>query len=482
MSGNNRNLSYRSRKKQRWRVRRNLSRYSLVTVSLMRSVELPQALLYEELMSQSSLAKAISTVFKRISESGIASVVLESRSFELQIPPLMSTSHLPGPMDTAYPGLWLTTADSLTATSDAANSGLDVPNQVMAKHFALLLLDNEANILRDVEGTELAPALTHYIRCTKPNKSFAQISAASGLPLSTIRELADHLVYWRRARAIPPLHQRHTYIVSPNCDLSKLKVATAAYSQAFPTMPSLPKMLSALSGTPRPYASLIPSKDHKETYFSILAWLLRGGWVTQLRSFARVKVTPDIKIAVEQALRREQMEKYLASGRGRSSPSKEMSAASSLSSSSSSSLMTEDSSQLTPIPGRRESDDQYQLSNSYMDRNYHLSVSSLIQAPHRASPLESRWLDEIMARFPEPAGDEQPDRDPVDQAMNDSLKKHWPRLVKYFNGQDALEKIPVREGLKRNVVWPLLMRLGLSKSLGIELDPREQVLVTFRHW
>ncbi|XHF97223.1 Nitrogen permease regulator 3 [Aspergillus wentii] len=455
--------------------------------------------LYAELISQSSLARAIYTVFTSISASKIASVSLsQDVSISLQIPPLTSTPYLAGPTDKAYPGLWLTTADSVTPVDDPAVDDNVAPHQVLAKHFALLLLDNEATIIKDVEasGGALAPALAHYLRCSKPTKSFAQISAASGIPLSTIQMLASHLVYWRRARAIPPLHQRDTYIVSPNCDLSKLGVATAAYQLAFPTLPSLPKMLSAMSGSPRPYGSFIPSKDHKETYFAILAWLLRGGWVTQLRAFARVKVTPEIKMAVEMALRREEVDKYLAKGVSTTISTveeNEDSDGDDASSSSSSSLASQGSGEETPMPGRYNMAGEMHLSRSLLDRNTSLKTASLILSPHRASPLESRWLDEIVARFPEYPGLDQslgdaPSSDGAGDlevaGLGTSLRKYWPTFIKYFNGCDALEKISVREGLKRKLVWQIVTRLGLvtGQQSSIELDPREQVLVSVRHW
>jgi hypothetical protein len=467
---------------------------------------------YSEFINHSSLARAIYTVYNGISNSKIASVTLSPEvSVSLQIPPLTSISQFPMPTDTSYPGLWLTTADNLSpADADEAPSrAIESPHQIMAKHFALLLLDNEATILKDVEasGGALGPALAHYIRCSKPNKSFAQISAASGISLANVQLLASHLVYWRRARAIPPLHQRDTYIVSPNCDLSKLAAATVAYASAFPTLPSLPKMLSALSGTPRPYYSFIPSKDHKETYFAILAWLLRGGWVTQLRSFARVKVTPEIKLAVEQTLRREELEKYMSIGRRSSNSSDENNKRDSVGddgddngeriSSSSSSLQSHESGDNTPVPGVREANDQYGLSDSYLNRNTSLSKASLILFPHRASPVESRWLDDIMSRFPDEflTSTELASKTPSkpSTANNESskdanseitLKKCWPRFVKYFNGHDALEKIAVREGLKRSVAWQILLRMGLASviSPGGESDTQEQVLVVVRHW
>ncbi|CAI7572335.1 unnamed protein product [Penicillium pancosmium] len=450
--------------------------------------------LYSDLINQSSLARAIYTVYTSISASKIASVSLSPDvSISLQIPPLTSTPYLAGPTDKAYPGLWLTTADSATPVDDPAADENNAPHQVLAKHFALLLLDSEASIIKDVEasGGTLAPALAHYIRCTKPTKSFAQISAYSGIPLHTIQMLASHLVYWRRARAIPPIHQRDTYIVSPNCDLSKLEIATIAYQTAFPTLPSLPKMLSALSGTPRPYGSFIPSKDHKETYFAILAWLLRGGWVTQLRTFARIKVTPEVKLAVETALRKEEVDRYLAKGNNSNSTATDDSDSDSdddASSSSSSSLASHGSGDETPMPGRYDAHAQLRTSHKLLDRSTALRLSSLILSPHRASPLESRWLDEIVARFPDKPGPGQqmvgmsPDIAPKD--LQTLLKKYWPVFLKYFNGSDALEKIPVRESLKRKLVWQVLTRLGfVTGPVGsLELDAREQVLVGVRHW
>ncbi|OGE48362.1 hypothetical protein PENARI_c029G09691 [Penicillium arizonense] len=447
--------------------------------------------LYSELISQSSLARAMYTVYSSISASKIASISLSPDvSISLQIPPLTSTPYVSGPADKSYPGLWLTTSDSATPVDDPGADGNNTPHQVLAKHFALLLLDSEAAIIKDVEasGGALAPALAHYIRCSKPTKSFAQISASSGIPLSHIQMLSSHLVYWRRARAIPPIHQRDTYIVSPNCDLSKLEVATIAYQAAFPTLPSLPKMLSTLSGTPRPYSNFIPSKDHKEAYFNILAWLLRGGWVTQLRTFARIKVTPEIKMAVEMALRKEEVDRYLAKGSSNSIPVDEDDSDDEdddANSSSSSSLASHDSGDETPMPGRLDPHTQLRMSHKFLDRSTSLRLSSFILSPHRASPLESRWLDEIVARFPDhPNTDQDELKNSPDNDLQTVHKKYWPVFLKYFNGYDAVEKIPVRENLKRKLVWQVLMRLGLvTGPLGsIELDAREQVLVSFRHW
>ncbi|PGH18529.1 hypothetical protein AJ79_00306 [Helicocarpus griseus UAMH5409] len=469
--------------------------------------------LYLELSSKSSLARAISTVYTSISSSKIASVTLTPEAtMSLQVPPLTSTPYLPTATETAYPGLWLTTADSLSATDDVTGMETSGPNQVLAKHFALLLLTDEATILKDIEGSvgPLGPRLAHYIRASKPTKSFAQISAQSGIPLSDIQVLASHLVYWRRARAVPPLSQRDTYIVSPNANMSILAQAAATYENTFPTMPSLPKMLHALSDTPKPYSRLIPSRDHKETYYAILAWMLRGGWVTQLRTFGWVRVDPENKRAVEEALEREKEDKegeekehatMTSLDKGQQQQQQQQGRNhvndygdrddSDAHSSSSSSLESEASGDITPVP--------YRFTPKQKQKGPP-PTSSLILRPHRASPLESRWLDQIVSQFPDSSHSTNmdstsntPTPTPTviqeDNADTDSssLRKHWPLFTKYFNGTDALEKIPVREGLNRKVVWRLLNRMDRSTlQPGDEgsgsSSSKEKVLVTVRHW
>jgi hypothetical protein len=92
------------------------------------------------------------------------------------------------------------------------------------------------------------------------------------------------------------------YIVSPNCDLRKLPQATAQWARQFPISPALPNFLAELSVAPRPYKLHCPSKAHRPVYMAMLAWLMRGGWVTQLCTFAYVVVWPEIIYEVEHAL------------------------------------------------------------------------------------------------------------------------------------------------------------------------------------
>lgn len=205
----------------------------------------------------------------------------------------------------------------------------------------------------------------------------------------------------------------------------------------------------------------------------------------QLRNFARVKVSPEIKLAVEQALRVEEVDRYMAKSQLGSGQDDDDETHSSPSSSSSSSLASHDSE--IDNQGAALSDDRRgnelsrNTAHSMLDKRVLLNVSSLILTPHRAPPLESRWLDEILSRFPVSNNN---------HTAEDDLRGYWPSFVKYFNGSDALEKIPGREGLKRKLAWQVLVRLGAAaagSSMNVDssssADPaRERVLLSVRHW
>jgi hypothetical protein len=276
----------------------------------------------------------------------------------------------------------------------------DVP---LAKHFTLLFLEDVDSILKDIaaETTDSSASLAHFVKSCKPTHSFLQISQQCGIPLHEIQILARHLIHWRKARAIPPIHQRDTYIVSPNADLKRLPSLIPQYAKTFPTLPTLPKMLSLLSGKPKPFAMFIPSKDHRGAYLEILAWLIRHSLVTQLRNFAWVRIPREIKIAVHQ----------------------------------------ERQMQMSPQPLVPIEDD--------VDEK--LDEKSFILEPSRASGIESAWLEMCTRHQP-------PD-----------VKSVWERMLKYLNGQHALEKVAVREGISR-------------KEIRKVLNAMDGVLVYAKHW
>ncbi|KAI5855746.1 nitrogen permease regulator of amino acid transport activity 3-domain-containing protein [Tricharina praecox] len=353
--------------------------------------------LWRQILEQSNLAYAISRIYSDISQSKIAHVLLNnSLGLSLQIPIVSEIAVLPTLTDPQVPGLPLTTANSF---GDDETEG-DV---LLAKHFTLLFLEDVESILKEIaaEASESSASLAHFVKSVKPTLSFIQISQQCGIQLQDIQTLARHLVHWRKARAIPPIHQRDTYIVSPNADMKRLSSLIPLYAKTFPTLPALPVMLSLLSGKPKPYVTFIPTRDHRGAYLEILTWLIRYSLVTQLRNFAWVKIPIHVKMAVH---KERQM-------------------------------------QMSPQPPEPIEDD--------VDEK--LEEESFVLEPSRASGIESAWLEMCTRHQPK------------------DVKILFERMAKYLNGQHALEKIAIREGISRREVRRVLVAM-------------ESVLVYAKHW
>jgi hypothetical protein len=453
--------------------------------------------LYPELLVKSQLAAAIASVYRAVSTSHIASFSLSpSTSVVLQIPPVTSISVLPSLTDPPVPaGLWLTTFNDATPSSSEIEGLATTSPGQLAKHVTLLLKETPQRIIKDAQaiGGPMAAPLARFVTALRPTKSFHKLAITSQISWRETEVLASHLISSRRAVCIPPLHQRDTYIVSPNADMSTLKTACKAYSLVFPTLPGLATILSALSDTPRPWMMLIPSSDHKQAYYEILAWLLKNGWVTQLRTFAYVRVSPEVKKAVREQDRKDELERKATEAATRAADAQNTNPNSFLDDPDDNASITK-----TPTNGttshhsfssntsRRPSlmshpsSDQRQHTLSSM-ATHDPNAASMVLNPSRASPLESRWLDHIANSLLTTQ------YSPTEISMEErvELRGYWLRFVKYFNGAEPLEFIPVREGLKRTVVWEVLGRMGLEFDAGVEGERQGgngRILITVRHW
>ncbi|KAK0737664.1 nitrogen permease regulator of amino acid transport activity 3-domain-containing protein [Apiosordaria backusii] len=269
------------------------------------------SLLWEEILSTSSLAASMRDLYEAVSQNRIAALQLGTAegmvTHSVQIPVPFHVSDLPDNGEAGQPGLWLTTANTLMG-----DDAVEEP-EFLDKNFALLLLVDEKRIITELQDDpdETTLAMIEFVRHCKPTLSFYQVGQQSSNVLSPtqVRKFAQHFIFWRRAIAIPPLHARDMYIVSPNCDMRKLPQAATQWARQFPLVPALPNFLAELSVAPRPYKLHCPSKAHRPTYMAMLAWLMRGGWVTQLCTFAYVVVWPEIIYEVEHALEAEQIAK-----------------------------------------------------------------------------------------------------------------------------------------------------------------------------
>lgn len=335
------------------------------------------------------------------------------------------------------------------------------------------------------------------------SRSFYQLGQSNVLTLSQVRKYAQHFIYWRRAIAIPPLHARDTYILSPNCDLSRLARDAQEWQRAFPIAPPLPAFLADLSTSPRPYKSHCPAKSYRPIYLQMLAWLMRGGWVTQLYTFAYVVVWPEILYEVEYEMEAEELD---VAGK---TPSQESTSPTATNTSvTRTTTITSAEETLSPTdmssprspPSSSSSSAHSALSPttaapSTMQHTAELArLERIAQKAHRdaadkataharkvppratprpsvndaahlaglephivldarkASAKESRYLAAIARRLPD-----------------ERIRTAWPPMCKYFDGKAALERVALQEDMKRKEAWNLLTAMS-------------EYLICVRHW
>ncbi|KAI0387301.1 nitrogen permease regulator of amino acid transport activity 3-domain-containing protein [Hypomontagnella monticulosa] len=274
-----------------------------------REAKTKMSTLWRDILEDSSLAASMQDVYEAVSHNRIAALQLDTAegavTHSVQIPVPFYLPDLPLDDESGSKGLWITTANSFVE-----EDSLNDPS-FLDKNFALLLMSDEKKIIAELQADpdETTAAMIEFVRLSKPTMSFHQIGQGTALSPAQVRKYAQHFIFWRRAIAIPPLHARDVYILSPNSDMSKLPRASQAWARAFPLALGLPEFLAQLSAAPRSYKLFAPSKNHRPTYLAMLAWLMRGGWVTQLCTFAYVVVWPEILYEVDYELEAEELQR-----------------------------------------------------------------------------------------------------------------------------------------------------------------------------
>lgn len=226
-----------------------------------RAEKTPASTLWPQFSSHSELAWALQEVYTRVSAGDIAGLRLDGMEMALQIP-----------------------------LQQPPND----PEVQITPLSTILLLDSRENLVRTLDEHRDASLLSYFIRESTPTKSLAKQAAKLTIPEKTILFLAQHLVKWRKARVITPLHPRNLYVVSararrsgqsPDSETRNLRKLGIEYAKRFPALPSMETMLAMLGGgRPLKYGALIQSRDHRVPYMEILAWLVRHELVAQLKT------------------------------------------------------------------------------------------------------------------------------------------------------------------------------------------------------
>ncbi|ORY78140.1 nitrogen permease regulator of amino acid transport activity 3-domain-containing protein [Protomyces lactucae-debilis] len=331
----------------------------------------PLSLLWDHIKQASDLARVMARTFDAISRNQIAHLLINKHiHLSLGLPSELSTAILPS--DTDPMQSFLSSALSFgSSLHDASADPLVLP------HWALLLLDEPDAILA-AAPPGASPLLVRFLKAIKPTLSFSQLAEVTKIPLHDVSTLARHLVHWRCALPIAPLHPRRVYAVSPISPIHDLSKQSAQFSQRFPTVPPLPKVLSLLSRKAVPWGALIPSKNHRSLYLDVLTWMMRERWLMEVRTFVWVRVRKEIK---QQVAADAEAEQAVVSD----APAKDWEV-------------------------------------------------SIITDPYSASSEERLWLQKMASTKP------------AQEA------KLFERVVKYFNGKHAMEKVLVREGLHKKTL------------------------------
>lgn len=233
-----------------------------------------------------------------------------------------------------------------------------------------------------------------------------------------------------------------------------------------------------------------PAKSYRPIYLQMLAWLMRGGWVTQLYTFAYVIVWPEILYEVDYEIEAEELdaadeapsqastsptatnttitttEDLLSPGKPAfSSPSSPTTAAPAVAGPSTMEY-TAELARLERI-ALKASRDAADKVTYHARKTPPLATArpSINEAPHlaglepylvldakKASAKESRYLSAIARRLPD-----------------EKTRAAWGNMCRYFDGRAALERVALQEDMKRKEAWNLLTAMS-------------EYLLCVRHW
>ncbi|QEU62357.1 Npr3 [Kluyveromyces lactis] len=420
--------------------------------------------MYERILYESSLARALTKCFNCIHNNEIANLEIDGdKIVSLQIPIKNEFSILPNlKEDAVLRGSFLSSVLNESFIGRSTSLTNDDSDNLYANHdrlldYGLLLLDEPENIIKGLENASFDNGVTdllliNLVRQLKPTIRLGQYkllikelidsndsSYDDQFCETTLKSLCLHLIYWRHARLILPISSRNTYIVSPlapisgfstddfkhgeyntlirqqevpvnnNDEPSLIYQNKKVFNEKFPSLPSLPSFLQLISTQkPRPFGHIIPSNEHKSMYLNALAWLMRYGYLTQLLTFVYVRVDKRIKIAVDEDLEKDDL---------RSNKNEK-----------SGNFVT---------GGENYNSNEFDDLEMINDNDF-----TIILEPERNTALEKRWLYKCA------------------EALPSDLQTLFRQVVKYFNGKVSLEYIMIKEGIPKHEIKRLLQALG----------------------
>ncbi|KAL6927497.1 hypothetical protein ACO0SA_003796 [Hanseniaspora valbyensis] len=457
---------------------------------------------YKKLLLKSSLCRAITKCFHRISDNKIANLVIDEDKFiSLQIPIRNEFKSLPNvKIDHILKGSFLTNIENFKFLStykfDKQNMNGKIDDQETSNgggvdeilNYALIFLMDPQDIINDLnnnvgENDLSTLIMTDLVKTIKPystlrsykktmqnliqtytNESFTD----EEFVMKMLKSFVLHFIYWRQARCILPISSKNKYIVSPigpmtgqsiddfdtNIHYSKhidklplIYSLQMEFKQQFQLLPVLSTFLTYFNGEDS-FGLHIPSKEHKLMYFQGVAWCIKKGLLTQVVTFIYLRVDAKIKTSVEEDLEKEG---FLSRNKKNKKDKNQNEI------NNSNNLLTADSNDQLYDAGKRS--DSNKSSDNILsdgiedmgDTESLLSIDSfedvdeftIILDPRTSTAIEKRWLYKL-----------------VQNDFKKSEQKLFYRLLKYFNGETSIEYLCVKNGISRNEINQLLKKLG----------------------
>ncbi|KAL6935312.1 hypothetical protein ACO0R3_000354 [Hanseniaspora guilliermondii] len=445
---------------------------------------------YKTLLMNSSLCRAITKCFHRITDNKIANLVIDDDKFiSLQIPLRTEFSDLPNTkIDNVLKGSFLTSIKN----QDFFNESLSLEKELSSEsnpnlhdddilNYALVFLMEPDDIIQDLktnvgENDLSTLIMTDLVKIINPqhvlknykktmriliqqytNETFGDEPNDDIFITKMLKSFILHFLYWRQARCILPISSKNKYIVSPlapikgkgnddfdvnfntntnNSTLSLLYQHQSVFNKKFPLLPPFSKFLTFFNGSEN-FGIHIPSKEHKSMYFKGLGWCLKKGFLTQILTFVYLRVDSKIKMYVEEDIEKEG---YMNKVKSKMKFVDES--------------INENGNR---VNNERDFQDVITHNNEEIEKNNHsdnesfLSIDSyedqeeftIILDPITSSAIEKRWLYKL-----------------VENDFTKSEQKLYYRLLKYFNGKTSIEYICLKHSLNKAEVNYLLKKLG----------------------
>ncbi|KAH3665450.1 hypothetical protein OGAPHI_003634 [Ogataea philodendri] len=406
---------------------------------------------WNKIISRSSLAKMMAQTYNAVSNSEILNIEINNKMRSFQIPIRTEYSYLPPQHIQLLPGSSLSSVSPFDSMGLNLNGKSHFDNDSMI-YYALIILDDPESIIKDIQA-EKHSVIANFIRMIKPSESLSRLATLSGLDISEVRLFANHLVYWRRAKAFLPLSPRNVYIVSPLAPLYNVYKDSTLFKQQFPNLPPLSNFLSLISSSsnkPRPINTIIPSRDHRDLYLDAVAWLLKYGYLTQLHTFLYLKISKEIKIKVDEELEMERKNRKSKAGDNSSSDEEDNKVAATDN--------TTKAQQATPAQfsvstsnGSESNIDMTSVAPGTVYFEEEEEEDTILLDPESATALERRWIAKCVEGQPL-------------EVVNLFYK-----LLKYMNGKNSLELLMMKENVSRQDVRKLLVSMSHH-------------VTTVRHW